>query len=127
MNISVASFDPQSVETDAVIVPVLSADKAAQLTGAAAAIDATLSGELARNGADTGFTARPGATLSLSTLGTIPARRVILAGLGSAPVTVESARRAYGSAARVARDAGAKRVAVALPEGTVLHPAEAAA
>jgi leucyl aminopeptidase len=126
MHISVASFDPQSVEADALIIPVLSVDKALQLGGPGAGIDSALNGELTRSGADSGFTARAGATLSVTTLGAIPARRVILAGLGAAPVTVESARRAYGSAVKVARDAGANKVAIALPEGTVLHPAEAA-
>ena len=126
MNIEVASLDPLSVEADALIIPVVSADKTAQLTGAAAGIDSALNGELARHAADTGFTARSGATLSLSTLGAIPTRRVILAGLGVAPVSIESARRAYGSAAKVARDAGARRVAIAIPDGGVLHPAEAA-
>jgi leucyl aminopeptidase len=127
VNISVASFDPQSVEADALILPVASANKAPQLAGAASAIDSALNSELSRLIADNGFTGKAGGVLSVPTLGRIPARRVILAGLGSGQVSAESVRRAYGSAVRTARDAGAKRVAVVLPDSGDLNAKDTAA
>jgi leucyl aminopeptidase len=87
VNITIESFDPRSVEVDALIIP-----------------------------------------LTMATVGRMPARRLILAGLGSAPVTRESIRRGFGAAATVARDAGAKRVFAVLPDGEgIPQAAESAA
>ena len=80
-------------------------------------MDARLSGELLRLAADARFTGRVGTTLVVPTLGQVPARRVVLTGVGSIDALSQDALlRAAGAAVRAARDAGARRVAFALPD-----------
>lgn len=105
---------------DAVILPVFTAtgaDPAPDLTGpAAAAADASLGGELSRLAADARFTGARGRTFAVATLGTLPARRIILAGLGREDeLSVEAIRQAWGAATVAARDAGAAQIRSALP------------
>jgi len=127
VNIQVQSLDPLRDELDAVIFPIASVDKSAQMPDAVMALDGTLNGQLTRFASDNGFVARRGATLSYATAGLIPARRIVLGGLGSSPESPEALRRAYGAAITAARDAGAKRVFVALPAENQTAAAEAAA
>jgi leucyl aminopeptidase len=127
VNIQVLAFDPASEVADAIIFPIPSVEKRASLSEAVAAIDTALDGQLSQFIADTGFIAKRGATLSYATAGRLPIRRVILAGLGSDPASPEALRRAYGAAVTVARDAGAKRVLVALPSSNEAAAAESAA
>jgi leucyl aminopeptidase len=118
VNIAIESFDPQSVEADALIIPLTAAqlEERPWANGGAIA-DQALCAELERYAEQTGYSAKTGSTLSMATVGRMPARRIILAGLGSGPVTRESIRRAFGAAATAARDAGAKRVHAMLPDG----------
>ncbi len=127
MNIQIAQFDPLSVETDALILPITSADKKPMFTAAISEIDVAVGGELTRFASDTNYAAKRGASLAYATAGRLPARRVILAGVGAEPVTSENLRRAYGAAVSAARDAGAKSVHLALPETNSVQAAEAAA
>ncbi|MEA2511947.1 MAG: leucyl aminopeptidase, partial [Thermomicrobiales bacterium] len=54
--------------------------------------------------------------LVVPTLGQLPARRVVLAGVGpTGKLNAEAIRRAWGAAATSARDAGAARIVSALP------------
>jgi leucyl aminopeptidase len=118
VNIKIEAFEPSTVVADALIIPLSAAQvesrawENGQLAGAP-----ELSAELTRYAGQNGYTGKTGTTLSLATVGRIPARRIILAGLGALPVTAESIRRALGAAASIARDTGAKRVAAMLPEG----------
>jgi leucyl aminopeptidase len=127
VNIQSAAFDPLSVETDALILPITSADKKPQYTATASEIDVAVGGELTRFASDTNYAAKRGATLAYATAGRIPARRVILAGLGSDPISAENLRKGYGAAITAARDAGAKSVHISLPEADSALAAEAAA
>ena len=78
-------------------------------------LDATLSGELlsladALQRQDRDHAGR-------STLGRIPSRRIIFAGLGPVESFGEATvTRMAGAAVRAGRDAGARRIAVAVPE-----------
>lgn len=117
MNITAQAFEPLEIAADALIVPVQSADKSPVLGETGTAINDALGGALSVIIADTGYTGAQGRVLSMATVGRIPARRVVLAGLGSGTVTPEAIRRGYGAAVQSARDSGARRVAVVLPDG----------
>ena len=109
--------DPTKVAADAVIVPVGSGSDAPAWSPLANELDAALSGELSSLAADARFSGKTATTLVVPTLGQIASRRIILAGLGSAENVDESSfTRMAGAAVRAARDAGARRIAVALPE-----------
>src|SRR5687768_10773882 len=96
---------------DALIVPVAASNGAAALAGPAAAIDATLGGELARLAEDARFVGKVGTTLVVPTLGRVPARRVVLVGVGAVDrLAAETVRRAWGVAVLAAREAGASDV-----------------
>jgi leucyl aminopeptidase len=80
-------------------------------------LNATLSGELVKLAADARFTGRVGATLVVPTLGQTPARRLVLVGIGpEGKITDEGLTKAFGAAARAARDAGAASIAVAISD-----------
>ncbi|MBX6343224.1 MAG: leucyl aminopeptidase, partial [Thermomicrobiaceae bacterium] len=81
-----------------------------------ARVDLLLDGELAHTLAESGFTGEVGKTLVIPTLGRLRARRLVATGIGAeGERTAEALQRAYGVAARAARDAGARSVALALP------------
>ncbi len=62
------------------------------------------------------FDGRPNQTSSFFTQGRLPAKRVLLVGLGKAEeVTLERVRQAAGMAAKAARQLGIKRLAIELP------------
>jgi leucyl aminopeptidase len=86
-------------------------------SSSANAIDAALDGELRSLAADARFTGKPAATALVPTLGKLPARRIVLAGIGSLGEIGEAVlSRAAGAAVRRARDAGAGDVAMAVPD-----------
>jgi leucyl aminopeptidase len=115
MTIGFESGDPSRYEADALIIPLAAGDGAPHWTGAAERLDATLAGELAKLAADARFTGRVATTLVVPTLGQAPARRIIFVGVGPKDkITEEGLTRAFGAAARAARDAGASRVAIAV-------------
>jgi leucyl aminopeptidase len=128
VNITVESFDPRTVDADALIIPVTSEQlETRPWANGSDRFDEEISAELSRYSSQTGFSAKRGTTLSMATVGRMPARRIVLAGLGSSPVTAEAVRRAYGAAATVARDAGAKRVCALLPDADGIPGPEATA
>jgi leucyl aminopeptidase len=115
-----------ALEADVVAVPVFE-DGLEVAGGAVAALDAALGGELLGAARAEGFRGKRDASFGLSPLGRLPARRVLLLGLGPAgdgAGAVEALRAAAGAAARAARQARAASLAVALPAGL---PPEAAA
>lgn len=100
----------------AIILPATSTDSTLELSGLIAQANDALDGELAAIASDTRFSGKRGTSLVVPTLGRLPARRVVLAGLGPAEsVNAESIRRGWGAATVAARDAGAKSVLSALP------------
>ena len=127
MDIEFQPGSPADVETDALVAPVASGDDGTLLDASVALLDARLSGEILRLAADARFTGRAGSTLVVPTLGQLPARRIILSGMGKPEeLDRDSLTRAAGAAARAARDAGARRIAVALPDPSwSLSPAAA--
>jgi leucyl aminopeptidase len=115
---------PAEATSDALVVPVGSGTHAPVWSQLATALDAALSGELASLAADARFRGKTATTLVVPTLGQIPSRRIVLAGLGPAEHVDEAiVTRMAGAAVRAARDAGARRIAIALPDaGTGLDP-----
>jgi leucyl aminopeptidase len=114
--------DPSRVDADLVAVPVFEEDLAARPAGALAALDGALDGHLARAAKEERFRGKPDSALAIHTLGRLPARRLLLVGLGprarAARMTAdgfEALRMAAGAAARAARKAGAARLAIAIP------------
>src|ERR671910_338250 len=105
--------DPSTVTTDAVVVPVVAEGDVATWSPLAKALDEALSRELTSLAADARFRGKTGTTLLVPTLGRIPSRRIILAGLGQADRIGEATvARMAGAAVRAGRDAGARDIAV---------------
>ncbi|MFM9105373.1 MAG: leucyl aminopeptidase [Chloroflexota bacterium] len=117
-----------SIACDALIVPVAAgdADLAASLP---AALPQALREAVASLARDAAFTARPGSALVAPTLGQAPAARIVLAGIGAAdaPAAADRIARGFGAAARAARDAGARSVALSLDGAAAAHAASAVA
>ena len=121
MDVTFKTGDAVDQQAGALVVPVA----AGGFDGAAAPLlrdlDARLSGHLGALANDARFTGKAGSTLTVPTLGQLPATRLILVGVGAAErLTAASLTRSYGAAALAARDAGARSIAVALPAGTPL-------
>jgi leucyl aminopeptidase len=110
MEFTIATTAPESVACDALALPVV--EDRRELEGAAARVDRALGGVLAAAIAEERFEGNVGATLVLHTHGKIPARRVIVVGLGPrAAVTLETHRRAAGAVVRRAAALHARHVA----------------
>nr|MBA2518974.1 leucyl aminopeptidase [Chloroflexia bacterium] len=116
MELSFQAGDPAEMVTDALIVPVNAGDDALTAGDAFASLDRRLDGELSRLAADARFTGQAAKVLTVPTLGRLPARRIILTGLGDpAGGTPESVTKAWGAAALAAREAGATVVTSLTP------------
>jgi leucyl aminopeptidase len=109
---------PLSVEADALALPMFEGEAAA---GRVKELDARLEGAVSRALRAERFEAKAGQELVLSTLGRTPAARVHLVGLGRRERAtrdgLEPLRHAMGNASRGAVKAGARSLAVALPDG----------
>ena len=104
--------DPTTTTADALILPIYAGEAVPQ------ALDTRLNGQLVATLAATGFGGKPGDLAVITTLGLMPARWLILTGLGTRDGgDDERIRRGFGAAARHASDPGASSLAVALPEG----------
>ena len=115
MQVIFESGEPAKAAADALIVPVGSGSSAPAWSPLANELDEALSGELSRLATDAHFSGKTGTTLVIPTLGRIPSRRIILAGFGPAESLGEAATtRMAGAAIRAGREAGARRIAVAL-------------
>ena len=116
MQVTFERGEPVKAEADALIVPVGSAGDEPAWSPLSSALDAALSVELSRLATDAHFRGKCATTLVVPTLGRVPGRRVVLAGLGPAETVGEpTITRMAGAGARAAENAGARRVAVALP------------
>ena len=110
MNIQVKHGSIQDIQTDAIILNLFEGVEVP--AGATGAVDKALGGamtELIRMG---DFKGKLNQTAAVYTRGAIPAPRVVLVGLGPvADFNVDRARQAAASAARRARELGAKSIA----------------
>ncbi len=120
MMVEVTNQAPTQVAVDVLILPLTEG------TPAPADVNEALGGLCAQVvGAD--FKGEAGETTLLYTAGRLPARKVLLLGLGkAAKVSNRSLRRAAGIGARAARSSGARSIAFALPSAVEMNPAEAA-
>ncbi len=113
MKITVKNSPPEQAVADLVVV---SAFEEGRLPDSLAPLDRALGGQLADLFASGDFAGKAGQTTLLYTRGQIPAKRLLLVGLGRAgDFTLEKARQAAGRAIKQARDLGVGTVA------TVLH------
>ena len=109
MDIRVKAGLLQEQPTDAIIV---SQFEGMTLSGATQAVDQALDGVITDLHAGGDFAGLAGEVAVLYPRGALPARRVIVVGLGpQEDFSVETVRRAAGVAASKARDLGAKSVA----------------
>ncbi|HEX2282274.1 MAG TPA: M17 family peptidase N-terminal domain-containing protein, partial [Thermomicrobiales bacterium] len=115
MEVTFDTAEPATANADALIVPVASGDGLPVWSPLATELDVTLSGQLSLLATDARFSGKAATTLVLPTLGRVPSRRIIFAGLGSAENLGEATvTRMAGAAVRAARDAGARRLAIAV-------------
>jgi leucyl aminopeptidase len=112
--IKVEEGDVTQVAVDALILAVPSKG---DWDGPLAAVDAAMNGALRQAVDDSTFSGNVGATLVVPTLGLLPAKRIVLTGIPSGETTADKVRKAYGTAGRVARGAGAQTVATPPPAG----------
>jgi leucyl aminopeptidase len=118
-----AAADPLGIEADALALPVFEEDLRGGGARRMKALDAALGGGLLAAARAERFEGKPGQLLALATLGRIRAARVLLFGVGPragagrlAERGFEPLRQGAGKAARAAAKAGARSLAVALPE-----------
>jgi leucyl aminopeptidase len=120
VQVSFEREEPATVAVDGLVVPIGSGNDAPAWSSLARALDAALSGELVRLAADARFSGKAGSTLVVPTLGQAASRRIILAGIGPAESADKATvTRIAGAAVRAGRDAGARRIAFALPEAGI--------
>lgn len=116
LNFTTKTGDALTTSADALILPVYVGG------GVPEALGATFGGQLASVIEMAGFTGKRGEVVSLPTFGNLPARLLVLTGLGEPdprdPVDrSEAVRRAYGAAIKRAQKEGARTAAALLPEG----------
>jgi len=110
MNVTVSGEPLASAAADAVVVGVYADDK--KLREPAARVNTASGGALSEVLTAEKFQGKVGQVTHLHTNGRLPARRVVVVGLGKrADVTGESLRRAAAAGLRRARDLGARAVA----------------
>jgi leucyl aminopeptidase len=123
MKVEITAAAPLELQVSLLAVPVFQEDLADGLRGLAAEIDRKLGGHLAAAARAEDFQGKPDSSLTLPTLGRLPAGRVTLLGLGKREQALrslgatgfEALRMAAGMAARAARKSGGGRMAVATP------------
>ncbi|MHB8644463.1 MAG: leucyl aminopeptidase [Thermomicrobiales bacterium] len=108
--------DALAANADALILPVAAG------AGVPAGLDGAerFNGQLAPVLDATGFTGKAGQVTAVPTFGKLPARTLVLTGLGDGDdpaLRGEAFRKAYGAAIKRAREHGARTVAAMLPEG----------
>lgn len=127
MQITFQPTDPGTLPVDALIIPLTSGTSGTGPTSALfAELDGQLDGGLTGLLSDARFSGSTGRPLVVPTLGRLPARRLILTGIGAGD-SDESLRLGYAAAASAAREAGAVSIAIALPEGNATPAAATAA
>jgi leucyl aminopeptidase len=111
MNVTVSGAALASLDADAIVVGVYADDK--KLRDPAARVNATAGGALSDVLEAERFQGKVGHVTHLHANGRLPARRVVVVGLGKrAETTAETLRRAAAAGLRRARDLGARGVAI---------------
>ena len=111
MKITVTVGPLASVECDALVVGLYAEES--KLRDAVAKLDRTIGGQLADVLTAERFQAKPAQVTYVHTGGRLPARRLVVVGLGKrADLTLETVRRAASAGLRRARELGAKIVAI---------------
>jgi leucyl aminopeptidase len=116
MKLEVQTGPPVEAGADVLVVERYAGD--GRLTPEGGRIDRALEGLLSRALQEERFEGRLGETTHLHAAGRLPAKRVVVVGMGPrAEVGAETIRRAASAACRRARDLGARTVALGLPAG----------
>jgi leucyl aminopeptidase len=116
LKLKVVIGDAPGIEADALIVNLF--EGVSQPGGATGAVDRALGGSIAELIAAGEIKGKLGESTLIHSLGRIPAKRIIVVGLGKqSELTVDRIRRATAEACRHARGKGSKRVA------TIVHGA----
>jgi leucyl aminopeptidase len=111
MKLNVIGGPLSSVEADALVVGLYAEEP--KLRDPVARLDRALGGQLAEVLSAERFQGKPGQLSYLHTAGRLPARRLIVVGLGKrADLTLETLRRAASAGVRRARDLGARVAAI---------------
>jgi leucyl aminopeptidase len=111
MKVTVSASPLASVEADALVVGLYAEEQ--KLRDAVARLDKALGGQLTDILTAERFQAKPAQVTYVHTAGKLPARRLIVVGLGQrSELTLETVRRAASAALRRARDLGARVVAI---------------
>jgi leucyl aminopeptidase len=116
--LEVMGIAPAEARADLLALPVFEEEVRALRSGPMAELDRRLGGHLAAAARAEAFSGKADSSLALHTLGRLPAGRLLLVGLGprKGPGPLEALRMAAGGAARAAGRAGARRLALVLPE-----------
>src|SRR5512136_1577521 len=110
MDLLVKSGSIQAEQTDAIVVNLF--EGVAEPGGATGAVDKALNGAIRDLIAGGDLRGKLNETAVLYPRGAIPARRVVVVGLGpEAELSLDGVRQAAAAAARKARDVGARRLA----------------
>jgi leucyl aminopeptidase len=111
MKVTVTVAALAAVEADALVVGLYAEEP--KLRDVVASLDRALSGQLAEVLTAERFQAKPTQVTYVHTGGRLPARRVVVVGLGKrADLTLETVRRAASAGLRRARELGARVVAI---------------
>src|SRR6478609_2666679 len=111
--VQVSSSSPLEAAVDLLVLTCTERDQATD--SLVAAVDTALGGALRQAIADERFTGKVGQSVSLHTLGRLPAKRVALLGRPNGPLTARDLVALGGRVSRAARAAGAKTAAFVAP------------
>ncbi len=112
LSITTSVGDATTANADALVLPVYLNEAVPE------EIDARLNRLLIPTVEAAGFRGTAGDIAAVATFGALPARWLVLTGLGErGAATGETFRRSYGAAVTRARDEGARAVAAVIPEG----------
>jgi leucyl aminopeptidase len=118
LEIQLRVASPLDLTADVFVVGVLQGGKTQALSPALSALDGALGGALSKLAAKEEFTGKRDQTLSLPTLGRIPAEKIILLGLGERrSIGAAEVRTFAAKAARAANGEKATSLALSVPAG----------
>jgi leucyl aminopeptidase len=117
IKIAISSSDPLSIAADVAVIGVV--EGASTKTGVLAELAKTLGASVARTVKREEFTGKKDQSIEFVTNGALKAGKVVLIGLGSAPLTSVDVRLLAAKGARGAMAAKATAVTIELPESVV--------
>jgi leucyl aminopeptidase len=111
MKVTVTVTPLASVDADALVLGLYAEEP--KLRDAVAALDRAVGGQIAEVLTAERFQGKPGQVTYVHAGGRLPARRIVIVGLGKRPdLTLETVRRAASAGLRRARELGARTVAI---------------